>query len=432
MPTLINADSLDTSPPEWLVDTFLPRVGLGFLHGPSYSGKSLVADNELALAVANGTPFFGHPVIQGNVVVALGEGLYDAGVRLAGRLGRQQRDNEAMLASIADEAGRETARAALPPYTSERLFIQTEPFSLPVNHDGSPNESLRRALSQLRIIPDLALIILDALSDFSGGLSISNDASASRIILGLKMLVRELDCVVLVVSHNNADGRRMTGAPRLFNASDFVMGVTPDDTGPGEPKSATIACEKSKYGPEFEPMGYQIEPLAWITDAGEVITSASVRHQGDAQADGATVLRLPGDARSRPRALPDVTSAMRVRKRNGIAPGPVTPAMRVITRRVASGEITARQALEELATLRAATREQAPEQEETVPVPSPAAGQRQEAPPERGTQPAGPLAAALRKATTDLGLDPEPLPPPEALFLAIPEPLSGAASPSPA
>jgi hypothetical protein len=324
MPSLINADQLDTSPPEWTVDGIIPRVGLGILYGPSYVGKSLVVGNELALAIANGTDFFGRKTITGNVVVALGEGLYDAGVRLEGRLARQQADNEAMLAAIPDGAVREAARAALPHYSSERVFIQTQPFIVPVNPNGEPTDSLKRAITQLQVIPDLELLILDAMSDFSGGLSISNDSSANRYMLGLKMLVRELDCVILVIGHSTADRKKMIGAQRLFNASDFVIEIVPDDTGPDEPKAATMTCRKSKYGPEFEPVSYQIESLMWTTETDDgpvTVTSATVRQQAGEQESGAAVLRLPGSRPSPRRDLPVVSTVPRARKRSGIRGG---------------------------------------------------------------------------------------------------------------
>jgi hypothetical protein len=346
MPSLINADQLDTSPPEWTVDEIIPRVGLGIVHGPSLSGKSLVIDNELALAVANGTDFFGRATVHGSVVVALGEGLYDAGVRLEGRLARQLRDNEEMLAAIEDEEEREAARAALPAYDSERMFIQTQSFAIPVNRDGTPSDSMRHALAQLRVIPDLELLIIDAMSDFSGGLSISNDTSANRYVLGLKMLVRELDCVVLVINHNTSDEKKMIGAQRFFNASDFVIEVIPDDTAPGEPSSATLVCRKSKYGPPFEPLSYLVEPLAWVTEDenGEpvAVTSATVRLQGSTGTEGGVNgLRLPGNGPSPHRELPEVKPVQLRRKRSGVRGG------RTITEQTEAAEAAAQKWLDE-------------------------------------------------------------------------------------
>jgi hypothetical protein len=326
---------LDTSPPEWTVDEIIPRVGFGILHGPSYSGKSLVADNELALAIANGAPFFGKATVTGCTVVALGEGLYDAGVRLEARLARQARDDDALVERGANDEEREAIRAAIPPYTSERVFIIDSPFTIPVTQQGEPSESMAHVIAQLRVIPDLELLVIDALSDFSGGLSISNDASANRYVLGLKMLVRELDCVVLVVAHNTVDNKKMIGAQRFFNAADFDIKVTPDDNAPGDLKTATMTCKKAKYGPEFEPISYQIEPLQWeqaleVEDGEEsengepemvTVRSATVRHQADEQALGASALRLPGQGRAPNRELPEVSDVPRMRKRHGVRGG---------------------------------------------------------------------------------------------------------------
>ena len=352
---LINACQLDTSPPEWTVDKIIPRVGLGILHGPSYWGKSLVADNELALAVGNGTRFFGQPTVQGNVVVALGEGLYDAGQRLEGRLARQQQDNALLLAAITDDTEREAARAALPDFTSERIIIETQPFAVPVKPDGSPSDSLAHTIARLRVIPDLELIILDAMSDFSGGLSISNDTSANRFVLGLKMLVSELNCVVLVVGHNTSDGKKMLGAQRLYNASDFVIEVVPDDTLPTELKSATLVSRKSKYGPEFEPVSYFIEPLMWTTETEDgpvIVTSATVRQQGGETASLTGGLRLPGNGPAEHRELPQVSTVPRPRKRSGIrSGGPVTDLAGAVEVALAAQE---RIAAKEEATARAA------------------------------------------------------------------------------
>jgi hypothetical protein len=336
MPTLLNADMLDDSPPEWTVDGVIPRIGYGIIRGPSYSGKSLVADTELGLAIANGTPFFGKETVHGCSVIAFGEGLYDAGLRLRARLARQQRDNELLAGQAGGTDEERAARLAeMPSYTDERVFIIDGPFAIPVTQQGEPSESMRHVLAQLRVIPDLELIVIDALSDFSGGLSISNDTSANRYVLGLKMLVRELDCVVLVVAHNTADDKKMLGAQRFYNAADFELCVTPDDNAPGDLKTATITCGKSKYGPEFEPLSYQIEPCEWETalenadaDADaepETVTvkSATVRFQMDAQAIGSNALRLPGNGRAPSRELPEIRDAARPRKRAGVRGGRV-------------------------------------------------------------------------------------------------------------
>lgn len=340
---LINADQLDTSPPEWLADGIIPLVGAGFVYGKRHWGKSLVVDQELGLDVANGEDFFGHKVKKGSVVVCLGEGLYDAGVRKQARLAREQQDRNTEAARIAAEQGYEAAgqwMAEQPPYTDESLFIITEPFTLPFGPGagGEMHPSLRQVITQLKQIPDLQLVVLDSFADFADGLSISNDTSASRAIKGLKAMVRELDCCVIAVAHPTEDGKKMLGAGRLGNAADFVIRIEPDEgTAPGEPQTASLVCEKNKYGPKFEPFGYRIEPAAWFEPArdeetGELIegadpvliTSATVRPHDDEKGQG-TGLRLPGAASTyQPEPLPALTAVPedKPRKRNGIRPRP--------------------------------------------------------------------------------------------------------------
>jgi hypothetical protein len=290
--SLVSAEDLDTSPPEWLVDGVIPLVGAGFIWGKSRSGKSLLTNGELALAIVNGTDFFGREVAKGSVAVCLGEGLYDAGIRKQARLAREMNDRTRIAAHLAE--ARNDVRVGTqwiddqPPYTDDNLYYMTEPFILPLENKGNPSQSLRAAADALKQIPDLQLVILDSFSDFTPSLSISNDASANRAIAGMKFLVRELDCAVIAVAHPVGDGSKMLGAGRLFNAADFVIQVQPEETqGRSGPSGASVICEKNKYGRPFEPFGYYIEPCAWyepyLDDDGKptgeqaLIRSATIR-----------------------------------------------------------------------------------------------------------------------------------------------------------
>ncbi len=301
---LVNADQLDTSQPDCVVDGILPRVGVVVAHGPSYSGKSLALGTELALAVANGTPWFGHRARHGSVVYALGEGLYDCGIRKAARLARQ----------VADDAGTDNP----PAYTDERLFIETGPFMVPVGRDGKATVEMASALAAMRALPDLELVILDAAEDFMGGLSISNRASANRLMMGLKLMVSELDCCVMLINHDRQDGKAMIGSGRLFAAADAVIAVKREDDPAGIP-GATIISEKAKGAPEFDPVSFAVEPASWETpelgDDGRptggtvTVTSATVRLRNTPAAPG---IRLPGSP------LPQIHAVPSSRKRNGL------------------------------------------------------------------------------------------------------------------
>jgi hypothetical protein len=325
----VNADDLDTSPPDYLVEGMIPLVGTGFIWGKSRAGKSLLTNGELALAIANGVPFFGHEVAQGSVAICLGEGLYDAGVRKQARLAREQNDRAAIAARIAaamngDLEAAEQWLDEQPTYTDDNLYYLTEPFILPLANGGEPTQSLQGAVDALRQVPDLNLVIIDALSDFTPSLSISNDASANRVVAGMKFMVRELDCAVLAVAHPIESGRKMLGAGRLFNAADFVIQVQPDEGTPGRiPSGANVICEKNKYGRPFEPFSYYVEQCAWhepyLDDDGNpteemaLVESATIRARQDISA-------ITFDAPRKPKSLPRFVEPMNAirRKRTGV------------------------------------------------------------------------------------------------------------------
>jgi hypothetical protein len=166
----------------------------------------------------------------------------------------------------------------------------------------------------LRQIPDLQLVILDSLSDFTPSLSISNDASANRIVQGMKMLSRELDCAVIAVAHPIGDGSRMLGAGRLFNAADFVIRVQPDAGSGSSFESATVSCEKNKYGPMFEPFGYEIVPCAW-EECGVLIETATVRQP---EAPPSVEVRVPRGGKPLPTLIVPEPAK---RKRTGVFSG---------------------------------------------------------------------------------------------------------------
>jgi hypothetical protein len=321
----------------------IPLMGTGFAWGRRTAGKSLVFGIDLGLAVANGTPFLGHPTSQGKVVYCVGEGLYDLGVRKQARLARQARDNALAITDIAREQGAgaaESFAATLPAYTDELLHVLTEPFTVPLLSTREQTASLKQAITTISQLntpgPDddpetfhyVDLIILDSLADFTGR-SLSNDASANLITGGLKALARELQCFVLAIAHPTEKGDRMLGAGRLLNAADTEIEVQPDDvSSPGTPKSASVICHKSKYGAEFDTVGYRIEPCEWdepeIDDEGNPtggtvrVKSATIRMIEENSSHASR----PEPARITAVPLPELrdTQPARPRKRSGLRP----------------------------------------------------------------------------------------------------------------
>jgi len=260
---------LDTTPPDYVVEGMIPELGIGIAYGPSTHGKSTVAF-KLAMDIVNGVPFFGHPVARGQVVYCLGEGLYDAGVR-----------KEAIIADSVRVVPLENCRGGCTGaecrctetvhMTDEGLFLMSEPFSLAHERD------LRAAITQMkRLVPDLRLVIIDALSDFNGGTSLEFPTPAGRVIAGMKQMSRELECAVLAVHHTGNDPSRMRGAKRLFDASDFVIRIA----------DGTISSEKQKSGPPFAPASFWLEPVGWVDpETGKLVETVVAKEVLDEAED---------------------------------------------------------------------------------------------------------------------------------------------------
>jgi AAA domain-containing protein len=288
--SLIDASDLNTSPLVYMIEDMLPECGAGFFWGPSGSGKTFTI-LDAALAVGNARPFLGHKTLRGRVAYMCGEGQNGLGVRVKGRLLRQEHDNKKAIAEVARTQGDEAARsfaAALPPYTSENLKIDAQPFPLSVT-GSKPNPDMEQAMGELRALnsprargedetkedydqvvanwPYLRLVILDALENFASPLSVSHRSSANKIIGAMQWMAAELQCCVLAIAHpvtGPGGEMKMVGSDRLYAAADFVIKYAPDDVAaPGALNTATISCQKSKDDTKFASFGVELHPMAW-------------------------------------------------------------------------------------------------------------------------------------------------------------------------
>lgn len=246
-----HVEDLETREPEWLVDGMIPRKGIGFVWGPSYSGKSLLVNSELTMMIANGLPFAGHRTTQGPVVVIFGEGGDDYQILVHARIERQDRDRERLKQSISDE----DAATYFPEISDcDNIGVSYRTFDIPLGYHGEPSISLKSMVAGLKPVKP-ALVVLDTITDFSE-LSISNDASANRVVHGMKYMAAELDCAILAIAHPTYNDKKMRG-PQLFNKADFVMRVIPDE----DKKGGVVVCEKVKRAEPFVPFGFTIEKI---------------------------------------------------------------------------------------------------------------------------------------------------------------------------
>ena len=138
----------------------------------------------------------------------------------------------------------------------------------------------------------------------------------------MKFLASELNTCVLAIAHPVADGHKMAGSARLFQASDFVLEITPDEVAADGRKSATLSSRKSKEDEGFPPAAYEILPCRWedqerdedgeLTGGTVLVKSATIKllsQQGAAPS--------PDPARQ-PAPLPVLQDVPRRAKRNGI------------------------------------------------------------------------------------------------------------------
>ena len=361
MSLIIPSRQLDRSPARWTVGDnsgatagIIPEMGVGWGWGPRTVGKSLVLGVELGLAIANGTPWFGHPATKGKVVYCAGEGVYDLGIRIEARLAREERDRTLAIAKIAQESGDEAARqyaASLPPFTDDNLYIIPKTFVVPlISPSMTQTDSLRNVITEIQrlntpgeddIDPEtgrvkdsflwVQLVILDPAAKFAGR-SQSNDNSANLIMSGLAELSAAVNSFVLVIAHPTEKGDKMLGAGALLNLADTDIEIRKDEvSAPGAPQTASIISHKSKYSALFPTIGYQVEPCEWdqpeLGDDGQPdgkmvrVRSATVRML-EGQADSRPAQAGPAQEKTEPRKpLPEIRDVEKPsRRRTGIRP----------------------------------------------------------------------------------------------------------------
>ena len=281
--SLFDASRLNTPRLVYMIEDMLPECGAGFFWGPSGSGKTFTI-LDAALSIANARPFLGHATLPGTVAYMCGEGQAGLGIRVKARLLRQEQDDTKVIAEIARTQGDEAARsyiATLRPYTSDNLKIRDQSFPMHFT-GGRPNEDLTQVMEDLRTLnspppgaseeairdwPYLRLVILDALENFAGDLSVSHRSSANRIVNTMQWMAGELQCCVLAVAHpvtGPGGEMKMVGSDRFKAAADFMIRYAPDDVAaPGALDSATISSEKSKDDVKFKPFGVELHPCEW-------------------------------------------------------------------------------------------------------------------------------------------------------------------------
>lgn len=261
--TFVPSWQLSRKPVRYVIEGMIPETGVGILYGPSTAGKSLVA-LKMGLDLVNGAPFFGYETVKGDVVMCLGEGAADAGIRLEALIAKSVHEEPADDCS-GNCTGTECRCTKTVWLEEEGLFYVKRPFAL-------WDEGERRAaIAKFRSVgPNLRMVVFDTLTLFARGKSLEWPTPASQIMSYLKDMAEELGCFVLAVHHTNKDGKKMRGAQVLFDEADVVIRVS----------DGTITNEKQKTGSLFDPIPYEIEVVWWTDEeTGERVQTALVHEE---------------------------------------------------------------------------------------------------------------------------------------------------------
>lgn len=195
---LTPADLKHTRPMRWLVRGVLPETGLAAIYGPPGCGKSFLV-LDLMGAIAEGRPWFSHPVAAAACVY----------VALEGEAGVSQR----VRAYMAKHG------------TPEGLRVLLTPLDIRQHED-------RRELVAAIKGAGLAegMLVLDTLSRAAPGADENDSREMGELIGCMKALQHELGGLVLAVHHSGKDQTRgLRGHSSLLAALDSVIEVSRQD-----------------------------------------------------------------------------------------------------------------------------------------------------------------------------------------------------------
>jgi hypothetical protein len=216
------AELLKLPPPEWLVDGIMPAGGLVGLYGAPGDGKSFLA-LDIALSVATGRPWHGHPVKRDYVLYIAAEGGTGMGKRA-----------RAWLLHYGVEA----------PDVSMAWMID----SLPVHAESSDLDTLLERLEH-EVDRRPGLVIIDTLARcFDGNENQQEDMG--RFVNGVDKFRRAYGATTLVIHHTGLASGRERGSTSFRGAAETMMSVDMNQ----QTQTMTITCDKQKDALRFEPI----------------------------------------------------------------------------------------------------------------------------------------------------------------------------------
>ena len=232
--------------PTWLIDPIIPAGGFVALVGQPGAGKSFIA-LDMAMSVAAGGFWQGHPVAQGYVLYVSAEGGTGVGKRAKAWLQTK----------------------GLTPRDADMAWM-VEPVYVRPGSDGM-NTLLTRLEEELVQVP--TLIVLDTLARCLEG-DENQQEDMGRFVAGIDVLRHSYKATVLVVHHTRKDGEIERGSSSFRGAADTMMMAKRHHTsGP-----ILLSCTKQKDAEEFKEMTLR---LKLIPEVDSCVVESSRKEQKD-------------------------------------------------------------------------------------------------------------------------------------------------------
>jgi hypothetical protein len=233
----------ETSSAPMRLSGVFPESGMGAVYGPSGGAKSFLVD-DMAIAIASGTDWFGHRARQAPVALVI----------LEGAAGRPKRF----------KAWCQHYNADLP----EQLFvIISQPFDLRSIDD---THRLNEALRQAGVIN--GVVIIDTLAQAAPGYDENSGQDMSAVLVGCRMIQETLGGLVILVHHTGkSEGKALRGHSSLLAALDGAIEVRRK----GEDREWVIAKAKDEADGMSHSFRLHVVDLGEHED-GEPITSCVV------------------------------------------------------------------------------------------------------------------------------------------------------------
>lgn len=225
---LVQAGKIEVKPTQWLVRDLMELDSLALLFGDPESGKSFWAI-ALGLAVATGTPFYGHKVIQGAVIYIAGEGHNGLKKRMAAWSITTGVSHDASPLFVSNMA------AAL---TNDEMFEQVEEaIKLSSAEHGPP-----------------VLIVIDTVARNFGPGDENSTKDMGLFVQAADSLRAISQATVLLVHHSgHGDKSRARGAMALKGALDAEYRLDKDEAG-----IIRLEATKMKDVKHPEPCAFQL------------------------------------------------------------------------------------------------------------------------------------------------------------------------------